>query len=118
MRLNAGRAAFLALLLGAALELRASLSSATVRFGEAPELRMNLPGVPGAGAVLATAVDPNGGEADWIRTVPVVPRDEVVRLTIPIARDDPVGRWVVSMKDLYTNRMVEVPFTVLNGAVE
>jgi len=30
-----------------------------------------LPGAAGTGAVLVTAVAPNGGEADWIRTVEV-----------------------------------------------
>ena len=118
LRLSTGRATFLALLPEAAPELRALLSSEGVRLGETPELRVNLPGATGAHAVRMTAVKPDGSEADWVRAVRVVPRGEAVRLPIPIALDDPVGRWMVSVKDLYTNRVVEVPFTVSSGAVE
>lgn len=112
LRLNAGRATFLALLPDAAPALQASLSLEGVQLGETPELRVVLPGAVGAHAVGVTVVKSDGTEADWLRAMRVISRGETVHVPIPIALNDPIGRWVVRLKELYTNRLMEISLVV------
>jgi hypothetical protein len=112
LQLSVGRATFLALLPEAVPELHASLSQQTVHPGDTANLRVASPGAMGDDAIAITALKPDGTEADWLRSVRVVPRGEAVRIPIPLALNDAAGRWVVRVKELYANHLMEIPLVV------
>ena len=115
LRLNAGRATFLALLPEAALASAAMLEPSAVAPGQTAALRVSVPDAVGDHAVWVTAIKPDGREADWIRIAKKIPRGETVRIPIPTALNDPAGRWVIRLRELYTNRLMEIPLSVEQG---
>lgn len=118
LRLNTGRATFLALLPEAAPELQASLSSEGVRLGETVELRVSVPDAVGDHAVWVTAIKPDGREADWMRAARVIPRGESVGVPVPMALNDQQGQWTVRLKELVTGRLMEFPLLVEKVATD
>ena len=112
LKLNVGRATFLALLPEAAPALQAMLSSEVVQPGETPELQVKAPQAVGAHAVWMTVVKPDGIEADELRATRVIQRGEIVRLPLPVALNEARGRWLVRLRELYTGRLTELPLSV------
>jgi len=112
LSLRPGHATFLALMPDAAPALVATLEPSVVAPGQTAELRVSVPDAVGDHAVWVTAIKPDGSEADWVRAARVIPRGETVGVPVPIALNDSSGRWMVRLKELYTNRKMEASLVV------
>lgn len=112
LNLRSGHATFLALMPDAAPALAATLEPSAVSPGQTVVLRVSVPDAVGDHAVWVTAIKPDGSEADWVRAARVIPRGETVGVPVSIALNDPSGRWVVRLKELYTNRMMDTSLVV------
>jgi hypothetical protein len=117
LQLRPGRATFLALLPNAAPMVHATIELQEVQPGETPELHLSVPNAIGAHVVLVTATKPDRTEADWMRRVAVIPRGKTMRVPIPIALNDPAGCWVVHVRELYTDQLIEMQMVVAQGTL-
>lgn len=112
LNLRPGRATFLALLPDAAPALEVTLASGAVEPGQVAELLLRVPGAAGDHAIRISVVKPDGSEADWVQAVRVIPRGKKIRLSLPVALNDPSGHWVIRLQELYTRRVKELLLSV------
>ena len=96
------RATFFALLPEAAPRPRLALS-ATARRGQVVTAELGVPGAAGQHALRVRARTPDGQAAEWWEQVVIVGR-EPVQVVLPVAYNDPRGRWQISVLDLYTDK--------------
>jgi beta-galactosidase len=54
-------------------------------------------------AILLTAKTPDGKDADWLRRVVMVPPAGAT-VPLPVAYNDPDGKWTVQLTELYSNK--------------
>ncbi len=92
-------------------KLQATLSKATVAPGERPTLRLQVPGAAGLHAVRIRATTPDGKPARWLHQVVIVGK-EPQEVVLPIALNDPPGKWAIQAIDLFTEEPVAVTLTV------
>ncbi|MCC7493553.1 MAG: beta-galactosidase [Fimbriimonadaceae bacterium] len=111
--LRAGSAAVYAALPDLLPRAKASITPLSAARGSVPELRVSLSPSAGSGAVYLTVAKPDGSAADWLQQVVVVPAGQTVNVPLPLALNDPVGVWKVRLRELFTQAVSEVPFTVL-----
>jgi hypothetical protein len=88
--------------------IRVSLASSEVSAGEVARLRLSAPGSGGLRAVRLRA-------AEWLHQVVLVGA-EPKEVPLPIAFNDPPGKWTVRATDLFTDESEEVTLTVQRGA--
>ena len=87
------------------------LSPSTGSPGEVVKAMVRVPGLEGKHAVKIRATTPDGKPAEWLdQTVMVDRRGE--EIDIPIAFNDPVGKWTIKATDLYTGEAATVGLTV------
>lgn len=83
-----------------------------VSSGAMLKANIHAPGAKGLRAVKLTATLPNNQPADWLDQVVMVgPGD--ASMSLPIAYNDPAGKWTVHATDLYTNRVTKSDFLVI-----
>jgi len=102
VELRPGRAYFLALLPGSVPDLKLVVPG-RARRGETVKVRIALPGSTGSHAVKLRAYLPEGVEADWFREILLV-GSEFKEVVLPIAFNDPVGRWRVEARELFSGK--------------
>ncbi|MFQ5808666.1 MAG: beta-galactosidase trimerization domain-containing protein, partial [Armatimonadota bacterium] len=109
-RVIPSRATFFALLPGPApgakLELPRQSAPGRVVTG-----RLSVPAAVGQHAFRIRATTPDGCPADWWDQVAIVGR-EPVEVQLPVAFNDPAGKWTVRAIDLYTNKATARQLTV------
>ena len=91
--------------------VRASLTAAAIAPGGQTRLKLQVPGAAGLHAVRIRATTPDGQIAEWLNQVVIVgpnPKETV----IPIAVNDPKGKWTIKAIDLFTERAERVTLTV------
>jgi len=91
--------------------VKAELSKPTAKRGEQPALRLQVPGAQGLHAVRLRATTPDGKPAEWLHQVAIVGA-EPVELPLPIAHNDPKGKWTLRAIDLFTDTGPTVTLTV------
>ena len=91
--------------------VKAELSKPKASRGEQPALRLRVPGAQGLHAVRIRAAMPNGEPAEWLHQVVIVGA-EPVEIPLPIAFNDPKGRWTIRAIDLFTDRAQTLALTV------
>ena len=91
--------------------VRATLAKTTVAPGEQPRLKLEVPGAAGLHAVRIRATTPKGQPAEWLHQVVIVGA-EPKEIAIPIAVNDPKGKWTIRAIDLFTERAERVTLTV------
>lgn len=107
-----GRANFYVLLPAEATPLTARLDPPTASLGTVASLRVAAPGSTSGRAALITASRPDGAEADWLRRVVCVDPDDETVVPVPIAYNDPPGRWTIHVRELFTGAVQTVTLTV------
>ena len=110
-RVLASRATFLVLAPGELPRVKASLGKAEVAQGELARLRLEVPGAAGLHALRLRAATPDGKPAEWLDQVILVGK-EPKEVTLPIAFNDPPGKWEIRLIDLFTDQAEAVPLTV------
>ncbi|MFW6161252.1 MAG: beta-galactosidase, partial [Planctomycetota bacterium] len=89
----------------------AKLAKPTVKRGTQPTLRLQVPGAQGLHAIRLRATTPEGKAAEWLHQVVIVGA-EPVEVPLPIARNDPQGRWTLRVIDLFTDIGPELTLAV------
>ncbi len=111
--LQPGRAEVYALLPpGTAPKVVAALDNPRVPRGATPVLSLKIDGSRGAHAVLVTGARPDGSDADWLRKVVVIDSGTAT-LPVPIALNDPAGKWTIGVRELFAGKVTELPLTVI-----
>jgi len=100
--------------------VRATLSKAEAAPGERPILRLEVPGAAGLHAVrlrgrIAGNPPPDGRPADWLDQVVIVGA-EPTEVTLPIAFNDPEGKWEIRAIDLFTGQAAAATLVVKEKA--
>jgi len=91
------------------LELK--LSASRPARGQVVRLTATVPGAAGLHAVRVRVKAPNGEVAEWLdRELMVDGRGQGCDL--PVAFNDPVGRWTVEATDLYTEKTTTTRYMV------
>ncbi len=75
-------------------------------------LSLKIDGSRGAHAVLVTGARPDGSDADWLRKVVVIDSGTAT-LPVPIALNDPAGKWTIGVRELFAGKVTELPLTVI-----
>jgi hypothetical protein len=73
--------------------------------------RLVVPRSSGLHALRIRATTPHGRPADWLDQVVIADR-RGAQVPIPIAFNDPPGRWTVAATDLYTENTASATLTV------
>lgn len=106
-----GRATFLVLSPSSFPAVRMSLSSSSARVGDILSLTLSVPEAKGLHAFSINALMPDQRQADWPKRIVLVGQEEK-SVPIPIAWNDPCGRWEIKAKDLFTGQESSVHFEV------
>ena len=83
----------------------------TIPRGEQLTVQLSYPGSPAYHAARLRVYQPGGAHAEWLDQVVMV-GPEGARVTLPIAFNDPVGRWTVEAIDLYTEKTTTTEYMV------
>ncbi|MBM4039818.1 MAG: hypothetical protein FJ290_15030 [Planctomycetes bacterium] len=110
-RLLASRASFFVLSPRELPRAKASLARAEVAPGEQARLRLEVPDAAGLHALRLRASTPGGKPAEWLAQVILVGK-EPKDVTLPIAFNDPPGKWEIRLIDLFTDQAESVPLAV------
>ena len=87
------------------------LDKGNVAPGEQPRLRLAVPDASGLHAVRIRAETPDGEPAEWLHQVVIVGA-EPKEVALPIALNDPKGKWTIRAIDLFTERAERLTLTV------
>jgi hypothetical protein len=105
------RATFLVLAPQPAPDVQLKLSADRAARGQVLRLTASVPGAAGLHAVRVRVKTPAGEVAEWLnRELMVDDRGEACDL--PVAFNDPVGRWTVEATDLYTEKTTTTGYRV------
>jgi hypothetical protein len=103
VRILPDRATFLVLAPGPVPDVELKLSAGRAARGQVVRLTASVPGAAGLHAVRVRVRTPAGEVAEWLnRELMVDGRGQDCDL--PVAFNDPVGRWTVEATDLYTEK--------------
>ncbi len=105
------RASFFALLPAKSPKIELILDKTSVAQGELVTASLSLPGSAGLHAVRVRVSTPDGRPADWLDKVLTVGR-KPVELALPIAFNDPPGRWTIRATELFSGRSTEARLLV------
>ena len=105
------RATFFALTPTRAGPARLLLAENTTRRGQVVKASVSVPGAGGTRAVKVSVWGPDGQEAEPFRQVLMV-GEAGASCWLPIAYNDPTGRWTVKFVELFTNEATTVPLHV------
>ncbi len=105
------RATFFALLPREAPDAQLRLSTSSTPPGKVVTARLEVPGLAGLHALRIRATTPNGQPADWLDRVVIVGR-QGAEVPLPVAFNDPPGKWTIRAIDLYTEKAVGATLTV------
>jgi len=110
-RIVAGRPSWFALLRREAEAIALSLAPESVPAGSVAAVRLVAGRGEGLRAVKLQATRPDGSAAEWLDQVVLV-SEEGAEVALPVAFNDPVGRWKVTATELYTGRAAEAQLEV------
>jgi len=110
-KLLGSRPTFLVLAPRELARIRASVAPAQVKPGERSVLKLQAPGAAGLHAVRLRVTAPDGTPAEWLHQVAIV-GGKPVEVTLPIALNDPEGKWEVRAIDLFTEQEQRLALTV------
>ena len=110
-RIVAGRPSWYALLLREAADVALGIKPKPAAAGTVPVAHLSARPGEGLRALRLQATRPDGTAADWLDQVVLV-GELGADVPLPIAFNDPVGRWRVTATDLYTGRASEATFEV------
>ena len=82
--------------------VKATLDRAEAAPGERAKLRLEVPGAAGLHALRIEAATPDGKPAEWLHQVILV-GSEPKEIILPIAFNDPEGKWEIRATDLFTD---------------
>lgn len=105
------RATFFALAPTPVQTTSVALSSANVTPGTVLTATVRVPGANSVQAVKLRAFQPTGQPADWLDTVVMVPPGGST-VSLPVAFNDPSGKWTLTVTELYTNKSTKTTFVV------
>ena len=88
-----------------------ALSADSVPRGSVATVKVTAPGAAGLHAVYLEATTPAGEPAEWLRQELMVDGGGTA-CELPVAFNDPVGRWTLGATDLYTGKTTTVAYTV------
>jgi len=114
-RVLASRATFLVLAPTEVARVKASFAKPRVTAGEPARLRLSVPGSAGLHAIRLRAATPDGNAAEWLHQVILVGR-EAKEIVLPVAFNDPGGKWEIRLIDLFTDQAEAVALTVKEAA--
>ena len=109
--LRANRAAWFALLPGRSLRPQVELPSAVLQRGSTVSAAVRIPNAPGKHAVKIRAMTPAGKHADWLDQTLIV-GSVPAPLTLPLAYNDPGGKWQMRATDLFGNQAAKAKLRV------
>ena len=107
----ANRATFLVLAPEPVPDVELKLSTERPAPGEVVRLTAAVPGAAGLHAVRVRVRTPAGEAAEWLNRELMVD-DQGQGCDLPVAFNDPVGRWTVEATDLYTERITTTRYMV------
>jgi len=110
-RILGSRPTFLVLAPKSLAGVRASLAHDAVARGKRATLRLEVPAAAGLHAVRLRATTPDGKPAEWLHQVVIVGRDPK-EITLPIAFNDPEGKWEIRATDLFTEQTERLKLVV------
>lgn len=110
-RIIACRATFFALAPQPVRAAKVQLSDRVLAQGKLLTATVQVPEAKSLHAVRLNATLPNGQPADWLNTVLIVPPDGA-SASLPIAYNDPKGRWTLVATELYTDKATTAAFVV------
>jgi len=105
------RATFLVLAPGPAPEVRLKLSAARAARGQVVRLTVTVPGAAGLHAVRVRVKTPAGQVAEWLNRE-LMADGQGQGCDLPVAFNDPTGRWTVEATDLYTGKTTTATYMV------
>ena len=105
------RATFLALTPAAVLPVQMTIADTVIKRGQPVKLSLTCPGADGTRAVLIRVHDANRAEARHLRQVIMVDADGATAV-LPIAYNDPTGKWTVTAVELFTNSATNLSMNV------
>jgi len=88
-----------------------TLNPSSASPGQVVSAALRVPGAEGKHALRIRATTPDGNPAEWLDQVVIVGRESEA-IAIPIAFNDPLGKWTISAIDLYSNEAVTATLTV------
>ena len=91
--------------------VKLALSADSVARGGTLDLKATAPGAAGLHAVYVEVQAPAGEPAEWLGGELMVD-GRGATCVLPVAYNDPVGRWTASATDLYTGKTTTVTYTV------
>ncbi len=106
-----GRATFLVLTPEASPDVELKLSANRTARGQLVRLTATVPGAAGLHAVRVRVKTPTGQVAEWLNRELMVD-GEGQGCDLPVAFNDPTGRWTVEATDLYTGKTTTAGYTV------
>ena len=87
------------------------VAGSATRRGAPLTLEARIPGARAVHALRLTATDPDGGDAPWFtRTVFV--ENGAASIDLPVAANEQRGNWTLEARDLYTEKIGTLSFTV------
>ena len=110
VRLKPGRVYLLALLLKPVPDLKLIVPE-EVKRGEVTRVKVGLPGSTGLHALKLKAYTPDGAEVDWFEEIALV-GSQFKEISLPIAFNDPAGRWRVEAMELFSGKGASVEMKV------